>query len=272
MQPWLAAHALGEAEDDPAARAHLAACPRCQGDLAEYRRVAGALCFAAPAATPAPELRDRIVDAVARESGEVPVVARPRSPRSAARRRWAPLTRPAWAAFAFAALAVALLAWNIALQRQVSAQASEIAFHRQSWKTMVALLNDSSVKWYALAGSGASGHVWATPAGQDVCFVAQGLPAQAEGQVLQIWLVNGNQLASGGTFVSRDGGAWVLFKTDEPLSGYQSAFVTVEPAGGSPAPTGPRVMNGSLAAAAAPGLAERQQVLRLLSDGADGQL
>lgn len=272
IQPWLAAHALGEAEDDPAARAHLQVCPRCQGDLSEYRRVAGALCYAAPLAAPAPDLRGRIVDAVTREVEGAPAVARPRPPEPIARKRRMGFTRPTWAAFAFAALAVALLVWNVALQRQVSGQAAELAFHRQSWKTMVALLNDSSVKWYAVAGGGASGHVWATPAGRDVCFVAQGLPAQAEGQVLQVWLAHGSQVASGGTFVSRDGGAWVLFKTDEPLGDYESVFVTIEPAGGSAAPSGPRVMDGSLAVAAPPSLAERHQVLRLLGDRAAGQL
>jgi anti-sigma factor RsiW len=43
IQPWLAAYALGDAEEGAAARAHLATCPRCQHDLQEYRLVAGLL-------------------------------------------------------------------------------------------------------------------------------------------------------------------------------------------------------------------------------------
>lgn len=272
MQPWLAAYALGEAEDDAAASAHLKACSRCQVDMREYRRVASVLPFAAPVAVPAPDLRDRIVDAVAREAREAPAVAREPRPARATSPRPRLFARPAWPTLAFAALSAVLLVWSLTLRGQVNSQAQEIAFHRRSWQTMIAMLNDSSVQWYALAGAQSSGHVWVAPQGRDVCFVAQQLPAVAQGQVLQIWVGRPGHAVSGGTFVPRDGAAWVLFQTDEPLASYGTAFVTVEPSGGSAAPTGPRVLTGSLAVAGVPSLAERKEVLRWLGDAPGGRL
>lgn len=268
MQPWLAAHAMGEGDKDAAPRAHLASCARCQRDLAEYRLVAGLLPYGAPDAAPAPELRDHVVAAVAREAGEeAPApVATPRRPELAqprpARQRF---SLSSWAALAFAGLAMILLAWNVSLRAEVGEQATEIAYHRQSWQTVIALLNDSSVRWYALAGDRSSAHAWATPEGQDVCFVAQELPDVATNQVLQVWVVAGGRQTSIGTFDSRNSNAWVLFRTDQPLASYDQIFVTVEPSGGSQQPSGPRVLSGSLAMAAAPSLAERQDLLRLLA-------
>lgn len=268
MQPWLAAHALGEAGDDAAAQAHLAACPHCRRDLGEYRRVAGLLPYAAPDAAPAPELRDRVVAAVAREAGAPETGSGPLKPRPVVRRPF--FSRASWAALAFAALAVALLGWNLALRAQVAEQAGEIAFHRQGWRTTIELLNDSSVRWYVVSGGGAIGHLWATPVSQDACFVAEGLPSIDEGQVLQVWAARAGKSVSVGTFEPHEGSGWVMLWADAPIAAYESIFVTIEPSGGSAAPSGPPVMSGSLAAAVAPSLADRQELLRLLVNGAHG--
>ena len=275
MQPWLAAHALGEADaDDTSPRAHVAACPRCQQNLREYRRVAALLPLAAPGATPAPDLRDRVIAAIAHESDEdvadtpaTPVTVH--SPKAAlpAGRRFA---RAGWAALAFAALAVALLGWNIALQRQLAEQSAQISTNRESWQTMIVLLNDSSLHWYPISGDSATGHLWTTPGSEVACLVAQQLPAPGEGNVYQVWLVRGGEQISGGTFEARNGGGWVLVRSDEPLDQYDLIFVTAEPRGGSAAPSGPRVLSGGLAVAMHPRLADRQELLRLLLDARQG--
>jgi anti-sigma-K factor RskA len=269
MQPWLAAYAMGEADDDPAPRAHLAACPRCQGDLAEYRLVAEVLPYSATDAVPVPELRDRVVAAVARQAGEdVPTPASASGTSERAPARAAPRQRfsfSSWAALVFAGLAVALLAWNLSLRAEINDQSEEITYHRQSWQTVIALLNDSSVRWYALAGGQSSAHAWATPQGQDVCFVAQALPEIGENQVLQVWVVAGGRQTSIGTFEQRNSNAWVLFKTNQPLASYDEIFVTVEPNGGSEQPSGPHVLSGSLVTAAAPSLTDREDLLRLVA-------
>jgi len=256
IQPQLAAYALGEVEAEAELLDHLAACPACQRDLRAYVQVARMLPHAAPEVTPPPELRDRIVAAVAAAQGQPPESEPPEQPvRSAkprpARWRWRlPAPRPA---LAFAVVAfVALLGWNLVLQGQMSVQAAQIRASRESWQTMTALLNDPDVRWYALAGDTATGHFWATPRGQVGCLVAQGLPPLADGQVYQVWLVHGGAHVSGGTFEARNGNGWVLVRSDEALSDYDTLGVTVERRGGSSEPSSAPVLLGAIAGAAAP--------------------
>ncbi len=268
MQPWLAAYALGEAEAAPEQLAHLAGCPHCQSALAEYRAVAGLLPYTAPEHEPRPALRAQIIANVERAAAEqaarAPLPARPAEPVVPPRRRRQVFSPAAWAACAFAALAVMMLGWNLSLRSQVSDQAAQISFHRQSWQTMVALLNDSTLHWYPVAGAQANGHAWLAEGGDVVCLVAQKLPPLAEGQAYQVWLEGDAQPVSGGTFPARDGNAWVLVQPGGPISAFQRVFVTVERAGGSDAPSGPAVLSGSLQGAATPA-ADRSELQKILA-------
>lgn len=271
MQPWLAAEALGDAADDPAVRAHLAACPKCQLDLRQYRGVASLLPLSVAEVAPPPGLRDRVIGTVAAAAGQAePPPARAPTPAVAAARRlprWPALSRAAWSAVAFALLSVALLFWNFSLQRQVSAQANILAASGQGWQSVIALLNDSSLRWYGISGDQANGRVWTTPQSDEACLIAQRLPALPKGQVYQVWLArDGGQEVSGGTFEAREGNAWVIVKLGEPVLSYSSVFVTVEPAGGSGWPTGGPVLNGKLSSGTTAGAGDRLELMRLLHD------
>src|SRR5258705_4954682 len=70
IQPWLAAYALGDAENGAAERAHLAVCPRCQHDLREYQLVAGMLPYDAPGAAARPQLRHPLLAAVRQQPSQ----------------------------------------------------------------------------------------------------------------------------------------------------------------------------------------------------------
>src|SRR5262245_12270115 len=278
LQPEIAAYALGETEAAAALLEHLAECPACQRSLRDYVQVARMLPYDAPDVAPPPTLRARILTAVEESGAALPAtaltpVAAPESqvtmragdqPR---RLRWLPWFRPAYGAVA--AAFVALLVWNLALQRQVDTQAAQLTASRSSWQTMIALLNNSAVRWYAVTGDGTNGHFWATPQGQVACLVVQGLPPLHEGQVYQVWLVHGDEHASGGTFEARDGNGWVLVRSNEPLSNYDSVGVTIEPRGGSAAPSGTPVLQGQIARAHTPTIADQQQMLRLIAAARD---
>ncbi|MEN9936288.1 MAG: hypothetical protein RLZZ387_2867 [Chloroflexota bacterium] len=234
----LAAYALGEGQPDSEARAHLEVCAACQEALREYRAVARVMPVAAPDAAPRPELRDRIVAAVA--AGAVP-----RPAPAAARHR--PGAAAWWASLAaMAALLVALLGWNVSLRAQVDTQAAQLAVSREGWQTVVVLLNDPDVRWYAVAGEMARGSLWAAPGRSEACLMVEQLPPLEVGQVYQVWLIDGEERTSGGVFEPRGGNAWAIIRSDEPVSDYRSVAVTVEPRGGSPAPTGPLVLAGDL--------------------------
>ncbi len=275
IQPWLAAYALGDAEEVAAAQAHLAVCPRCQHDLREYRLVAGILPFSAPEAMPQPALREQVIAAVKREAAESMSAPAPRpaqfaTPTAAALRPGG--RRSFWAALAFAVLALALLGWNISLRRELDRQTALVALSRQNWQTMIVLLDDTALAKYAVAADSAPaagqypahGHFWGSPQAQVACLVVQDLPDLQPDQVYQVWMVRGTELASGGTFEVHNGQAWTFVRSDEPIEGYSEMFVTIEPTGGSVAPGGPRVMSSTLSGVTTASLADRQELLGLL--------
>ena len=270
IQPWLAAYALGDTEESAAARAHLAVCPHCQRDLREYRLVAGILPYSASEAAPRPELREQVIAAVTHAAAPAPqpaLFAAPSAPALRPSRR-----RSFWATLAFAALAMALLVWNISLRRELDSQTAIVTQSRQNWQTMIVLLDDAALAKYTVAADPppatgeylAHGHFWASPQAQVACLVVQGLPDLPADQVYQVWLVRGDEQASGGAFEVHGGKAWTFVRTDEPIANYSEMFVTVEPAGGNTWPGGPRVMSGTLSGTTTAGFADRQELLGLL--------
>lgn len=246
FQPQIAAYALGEQDLASDVLAHLDRCPSCQSDLDEYARVAHLLPYSAPLVTPPPELRTRVIAAV-----EQNVSLQTKQPE---RRRTAPPPQapyrpaPRLPAFAFAAVAVVallgLLGWNISLQRQVDTLASQVSTSRENWRTMTALLNSSDLRWYSLASGPVTGHFWLSPTNPAGCLVVEGMPALGPDQVYQVWLIRDGTPRNGGTFNARDGSGWVLVRPDQPLTTFTGISITVEPPGGSPAPTGPEVLGG----------------------------
>ena len=77
-------------------------------------------------------------------------------------------------------------------------------------------------------------------------MVVEGLPVLDEDHEYQLWLIRNGQRASGGVFsVDADGYGAMVVSSPEALSNYSAFGITVEPEGGSPGPTGDRVL-GSL--------------------------
>jgi hypothetical protein len=181
--------------------------------------------------------------------------------------------RSFWAALAFAALALVMFGWNISLWGELGRQTAEVGQSRKDWQTMIVLLDDSALRWYAVAADPAPeagqyashGRIWVTPQSQVACLVAQGLPDLPAGDVYQVWLVHDGEQISGGTFEAHSGKAWTFVESHEPMARYSEIFVTIEPAGGNTWPGGQRVMSGSFSAGTTAGVAERHELRDLLS-------
>lgn len=249
--PDLAAYALGEGDLSPEVRRHLDGCARCQQQLSQDVRVSQALLASAPEVTPRPELRARLLAAAERET-----------------RRAAPTPRrhpvPRWAVRAVAAAAlVLLLGWNITLQGQVNQQRADIGTSRANWQAMTGLLNAETLAWYPLVGQQARGHFWRSPDQAAACLVIEGLPPPPPGQVYQIWLERGQESTNGGLLVVASNSGWKLIRDDDPSS-YTSVSVTLEPVGGSAAPTGQRVLAGALTQALVPTPGEWQRATTMI--------
>lgn len=66
-------------------------------------------------------------------------------------------------------------------------------------------------------------------------------------QQYQIWLIKDGIRTSGGVFsVNETGYGNLLVSADQPLDSFQSFGITIEPLGGSPQPTGDKVLGGEL--------------------------
>jgi anti-sigma-K factor RskA len=107
------------------------------------------------------------------------------------------------------------------------------------------------VRSVSLRGDGASGTLWTVPRESIACLMIEDLPDPGDGNVYQIWLVRAGTPVSAGTFVPQGRESWTVVRADEPPASYESLGITIEPRGGSPAPTGPRVLQGSIDSSAA---------------------
>jgi hypothetical protein len=243
----MAAAALGDGGLAEETRRHMELCPACAQAYREFVAVARVLPLDAPEVAPPPSLRARVIAAAEAEPAAAPRAAP--APRPAPRRR---AVGP-WPAFAAAfALVVALLGWNLQLRGQVESQSAQLARSRQGWQDTIVLFNDPELRWYEVRGEPAHGTFWSTPGGTVACLMAQDLPGIAEDQTYQVWLGTGAGAVSGGTFDARNGNGWVIVKADRPVEAFESLTVTVEPAAGSRAPSGPLVLAGTFAAPHAP--------------------
>ena len=242
LEPLLAAYALGE--PDPTMRArvdeHVRGCPACREALGTAHQTARWLPFAAPDAMPAPDLRERVRRAViAGASGEESSRPAPRGFRSWPRGRR--LER-----LVAATAILALLAWNVTLQRNAWNQA---AAERERQAVLAELFVAPTVEEVSLPGGvpGARGVLRYVPESQACALTVEGLPPLPADRVYQLWLVAEGKRYSGGTFMVDPSGRGVLvWRLRRPFDLYESVGITVEPRGGSPRPTTPRVLGGPL--------------------------
>jgi len=187
---------------------HLATCVRCRELVAELSGAAAALAYAVPPVSPPPALRARILEAARAERPNV-VALRP---------RWA---MPAAAAAAIAACAaIGLGAWDLSLHDQLGA-ARDQALQRIPLRCSSPSCGAAGSVVVASGGSGA--------------LVLSNLVAAPAGKTYQAWVIRGRAVASAGLF--RGGQATTIVTLSQPVRAGSLVAVTVEPAGGTAAPT-----------------------------------
>lgn len=223
---FLPAYSLGclEADETVQVSQHLARCAACLFEFEAYQAVADQLALAAPAAAPNPAAKARLMRRVA-----------PPPARLLWLHNLLDLTRraaPVWAA-AGILLVMGLLVSNFWLWQQV----------RQRPVTpmqTVPLVADNTAP-------DARGLIVISPDGDFGSLVVDHLPPLDTTYQYQLWLIQNGQRTSGAVFsVGPHGYGVVEIIAPQPLSNYSAFGITVEPAGGSPGPTGARVLSGSL--------------------------
>lgn len=227
----LPAYALGALDEDEVIQVirHLQGCAECRNELEAYQGIADSLGFAAPLVEPPPGLRHRILDEASLYQAGIRNGKRVTASHGQSRGSFP------WK-LAGALIIVLLAAGNLLLWRQVNNLRSMVVPSFQS---------------IALDGTDllpvAKGMLVISHNGKHGTLVVQDLPPLDESLEYQLWLIRDNSRISGGTFsVSSDGYASMWVSAPEPLGSYPSFGITIEPEGGSPGPTGDKVMGGEI--------------------------
>lgn len=198
--------------------AHLGDCETCTKDVSELRATAAMLAYADEGPEPAPALRSRLLEAARQERPtQSVVVLRPRRQ----------LRLVAIAAAAAVLVAVGLGAWALSLSRSLDSERSA----RAANATIAAILADDGARRLSM---GANGEVVRGPDGRAV-LIARGLPEAPNGKTYEAWVIHGDTPTRAGVF---DGGKSTVLLLGPTLPHGGKVAVTLEPAGGSDAPTG----------------------------------
>lgn len=214
---------------------YLASHPELQAEVDELTSIADLLALAPQEYEPSPDIRGELLETIGGATdAALTVASSPRSPRPAGLRGlFGPGGLAAAAVAAAAALIVAgLFLWNTSLRDQNEDLRGEIET-RQT---------------YELQGSGAAENV----SGEVVeieddraILVAENLDAPPEDEVYEIWVLHGGVPAPAGLFEPGSGG-FAATPIEGSLEGAEAVAVTLEPSGGSPAPTSDILLTASL--------------------------
>lgn len=232
-------HALDALDPDERSllEQHLSSCPDCAQALAEQREVAEALLHAPPPSRPAPKLRARVLSAL---------------PDRAPARSAAGPAAGSWLRWIAAAAAVGLLLVNTALLLELRGLRSQ-----QSQLQSMLDRNQMALAVQSYPGSQAvefqADEVFGTfvyDPGRNVSVMyAWGLQPLPQGRVYQAWFTDADgRRVTGGVFAAQDPESFtvVVLWAPTPIGDYQRVGVTVEPQGGSDAPSSSPLLTAEL--------------------------
>jgi len=236
-------------------RAHLAGCPECAAEARAIQAVADALAWSVEPIDPPAAIRQRVLSAVTSTTARQRVQTRG---------SWLP-----WlAAAASLAVAAGLGADGVRLRGRiqtlelqlrdalVQVQAGE---RRTTQARLVAanaerqlsVLADPDVAHVDLKGQAAAPRasaraLWSRSRG--LLFTASNLPAPPAGRTYQLWIISGRAapISNGWIFkTDATGSVTTMFDTPTTLPAPTGMAVTIEPDGGTTAPTGAMTLVGS---------------------------
>jgi hypothetical protein len=159
-------------------------------------------------------------------------------------------------ALAFAGVLLSLLSGAYALQlRQqlafVKADLERVQAENQELARVMDVVGSPRLRVIALGGQASSpkseGRVLWSPDAKKAVFYANGLPRPPAGKDYQLWVIEGSTPRSEGVFPVGDDGKAQHVLPEVPAPGGVGAFaVTLEPAGGLSAPSGPMYLLGAV--------------------------
>jgi hypothetical protein len=221
---------------------HMTACADCATEVAQLRGVVQRL-DAATEEPPPPGLRARVLAEVSRTpqltaarprptaAAATPIApAAPITPATAGERRW---RRAAVAAIAAGVVAVAGT-WA-AMDSRLHREQGQVQTLRSERDRIYAVMNakDVLMRGADLPGGGRMAAAVSASQREGVAMLA-GLPAAPAGEVYQMWVITGTKATSAVVLQPGVSGGTMLFAW---VPGSDQFGITIEPAGGSAAPT-----------------------------------
>ncbi len=233
--PAYALSSLDENEMIQVAR-HLPHCPQCRAELETYLQTVDLLAYSVPLRQSPPDLKDKVLARVQPQVQSQP----PYLEQSAqtAESGWQRLKN--WfrsPAVVLGALALILIMGlgvsNLILSQQVSQfQASAPAGNMQ----VIPLTGTQSAPQ-------AQGYLMVFANEPYGTLVVENAPVLDADHAYQLWLIQDGQRSNGGVLkVNEEGYGTLQVSADQPLNTYSAFGVTIEPASGSPGPTGSKVL------------------------------
>lgn len=229
--------------------AHLATCVVCAAEVRSLALVGVALAQAAPAAEPAPAVRDRLLSSIAKAA----------TPEAGGRGVWMVVA-------ASVALAVVLGGYSLQLRGRVTTLESRLrdatlraeAGERQmadvrrtaaDAQSSLLVLAAPDLARIDLAGQTAAPAAtarafWSRSRG--LVFTASNLPPPPPGRAYQLWVLTAQPapISAGMLTLDANGRVNVRFDTPPDLPRPVAMAVTLEPEGGVPSPTGDKYLVG----------------------------
>jgi anti-sigma-K factor RskA len=233
LVPIYALDALGGDEEEEVRR-HLESCEPCRQLLDSHMQAAAALALAAKPVTPPPDLRSRLMTAVAAtpQAPSLPPAVPLRSLRSVTWQRVSALV-------AVAAL-LALGAFSYRQTRQLHDQERRLAAQGAIFQALASPLTTAVPLTGTGSGVNASAELYVSGDRHTAGLVARGLSDPGK-NVYQLWLIENNVPAPVEAFRPDSSGiALVQIRTN--LSNMQGMAVTMEAKAGNSAPQGPFVL------------------------------
>lgn len=218
---------------------HLAVCAQCRAEIRIHQEVASQLAYSTPQVDPPASVKAGLMSRVqagqtAQQKSEHATNNWLDELRRTFMQLFAKRLSPGWSLISLS-LILALATSNVLLWGQVN----QLRSGSQQMQVVALQGTDLAPR--------ASGLIVISRDGNHGTIVVEELPVLDESQEYQLWLIRDGQRTSGALFsVSEDGYSNNWINAPEPLTNYSSFGVTVEPAGGSPGPTGEKVLGGDL--------------------------
>ena len=261
IEELFAFYALGTLSDAERSQveAYVHSDPGARQRLDEMIRTVSLVPQAITPMKPSAELKAKLMERVradARARSESASEVASRRPGTAVNARRSS-SGPRWAyAFAVASLllAVGIGTWGLGVRSEIirlQSQVSVLEQEVQTQRTVLAQLSLPQAHAFAISGTDhqpqAQGQLIADASTGSGVLVVSGLKPLTTGQTYEFWLINDATAVPAGLFKVNEQGQGVLQITQKFTSNsYNAIGVSIEPAGGSKAPTGDIVMLGKL--------------------------